>query len=585
MGVNTEQDVSGLPRRSSGGCRAGVRSAGAMGIVVLLAGVLLPLDGAGDSEFDSARPRTASEAGPATVGGSRTPLAALWPFRRSPVRMPALSREVARVADGSGNTGGLIQAAAAAWGRVGCACAATGTVTVVNATSLGAVGDGRADDSGAIAAAIENATGPTVVRLPAGTYRLGRSLFLKSGLVLRGDGASQTHLVFEGTNTGGRCIGIARWDSDQNCPRAALAAGVQQGSRQVRLAAVPDFAPGDIVEIEQENDPAWKLNEAWQQTVEGQIVRVSGVDARGGLLQLDRPLRTSFIMERRPTLRKLVVIQDAGVEDLSVRKADEVEGYSIELKHAVRCWVRGVESEMTFKGHVNLERCFEAEVRDSCFSGSYRFGGGGQGYGVVCGRHTSDCLVENNVFSTLRHSLIVGSGANGNVFGYNFSTARAGRSQWGDLIGDLSVHGNYVFLNLFEGNVVDEAGVPDWYYPAGPENTLYRNRIAGKGLAVDVASDQQIICGNELATGGVLRVRSGVRGTISCANTPEGGLPARRTTLPASLYRINRPSFLSDADPETSWPCIGPGRASSAGKIPAEHRFTAGRCIPESARN
>lgn len=463
----------------------------------------------------------------------------------------------------------------AAWGRAGLGGAPPAYTQVVNALAYGARGDGVTDDTTAIQRAIDAAPSGAVVRLPAGVYKLTKPLYLKSHMILRGDGAALTSLRFSGAGTAGRCLAVARWDSQQTAPQHALLGGYERGSLALALSNVAGYAAGQLIELDEDNDPAWNLTEAWQQRLPGQIVRLAAVDPTNRLLRLERPLRHGFSAARLPRVRRLETIAHTGIENLYVTRADAVDGYTIEFKYAWRCWVRGVESEKTYKAHVWLERSHECEVRQSYLHDAHVFGGG-EGYGVSCGRHTSDGLFENNVFNRLRHSMIVGSGANGNVFGYNYSTNRAADPISGQLQADISVHGNYVMMNLFEGNVAEDADVPDWYWPAGPGNTLFRNRLSNRTTAVDVGSERQNVVANDLPRGNLL-VATGVNETLDYANLIlNQTAPPACSGLPESLYRPTRPSFFPLNDARIPWPPLGPTPGMRQNLIPAQLRMASG---------
>lgn len=472
--------------------------------------------------------------------------------------------------------------ARARWARAGLPGAPTNYAAVLNVRNYGAKGNGTADDTAAVNAAIAQAPAGSVVYLPAGTYRLTQPLYLKSAMILRGDGSALTSLIFEGAGTAGRCIGIIRWDSNQTTTYVTVTAGMTVGSTELTVSSVSGFAVGDIIEIEEDNDSAWGLSEAWQLRLPGQLNRIVAVDAVGRRLTLDRHLRHAFTSARNPRLRKLSMLSNVGIEKLFVRRKDAVSGYTIELKYAARCWIRNVESYMTYKAHVWMERAYECDVRQSYFHDAFVFGGDGQGYGVGCGKRTTDCLIEDNVFRHLRHSMIVGIGANGNVYGYNFSTQRASDPVSGLPQADISVHGNYVFMNLFEGNVLEDADVPDWYWPAGPGNTLFRNRIVNSGTAIDVGSNNQNFLGNVL-TSGTIKTASALQGIVDYGNVKQGNTASVSWpgcschTLPDSLYRCVPPDFIRNAG--VSWPPIGPDEPLDA-PTPAKLRYTSGAYVP-----
>ena len=81
---------------------------------------------------------------------------------------------------------------------------ATPPPTVYDVTSYGAQGDGTADDSNAIQAAIDaaNSRGGGTIVFPAGTFRITRALTLYSKIVFRGAGARAT--VIKKSSGGGQ---------------------------------------------------------------------------------------------------------------------------------------------------------------------------------------------------------------------------------------------------------------------------------------------------------------------------------------------------------------------------------------------
>ncbi len=147
------------------------------------------------------------------------------------------------------------------------------------------------------------------------------------------------------------------------------------------------------------------------------------------------------------------------------------------------------------------EATLGCEFRDSYFHHSFSYGGGGSGYGVSFGRHVTDALCENNVFNHLRHAMIIQVGAAGCVFGYNYSInpvqgdGEVNHNQ-GWVPPDLSLHGRFAQMNLFEGNMVQEIGIADYWGPMGPGNTFLRNDVSGKGVFLYDHSHHQNIIGN-----------------------------------------------------------------------------------------
>ena len=94
--------------------------------------------------------------------------------------------------------------------------------------------------------------------------------------------------------------------------------------------------------------------------------------------------------------------------------------------------------------------------------------------------------------------MLIDVGVVENVFGYNYSRDPVSDES---PLSDISVHGYYPSYNLFEGNVVQEIGISDYWGPAGPGNVYFRNRVESEDIFVNDSSDFQIILGNELVRG------------------------------------------------------------------------------------
>ena len=106
---------------------------------------------------------------------------------------------------------------------------------------------------------------------------------------------------------------------------------------------------------------------------------------------------------------------------------------------------------------------------------AFNNGSGGHGYGIRLDGGTTDVLVENNVARLMRHSFLVQTGGNGNVFGYNYSTDPYGEG-FGEIYTDLSVHGGFGHSNLFEGNQAQHAKI-DNVHASNSSNLFFRNRL------------------------------------------------------------------------------------------------------------
>jgi hypothetical protein len=97
------------------------------------------------------------------------------------------------------------------------------------------------------------------------------------------------------------------------------------------------------------------------------------------------------------------------------------------------------------------------------------------------GESSTYCLVENNVFRRLRHAMGIGTGANSNVYTFNYSREQYSTYKilgkeipYGD--SDICLHGRYPYANLYEHNIVEQIEADDTHGDNGPYNAFVRNR-------------------------------------------------------------------------------------------------------------
>jgi hypothetical protein len=451
-------------------------------------------------------------------------------------------------------------------------------VVNVRAAPFNAVGDGVADDTLAFQHAIDAVTAPGAVWIPAGSYRLTAKLTISKGVVLRGAGPQLSHLLFAHNNDAIEFI------TYQRGPWISLTGGYTRGSTQLTVADASSFIPGGYAEIQQANDPAVmytlaEWDQSWAANAVGQIVTVVGVN--GNQVIISPPLRVDYKAALAPTLRSQRFVEYAGLEQLHLKRLDTSDTHLVTFKNAANVWMRNCVSELAAKAHVNLESTYHVEIRDNTFNDATQWGGGGHGYGVALGLHVSDTLVENNIFRHLRHAMLIHLGANGNVFGYNYSREPY-QSEGGNWTPpDISVHGHYSFANLFEGNIVQEVGIADYWGPSGPFNTFFRNRVEAENADLEDASNWQNLLGNEFVKGEIvwdqdsryphqidpvtLLLQGNRIHDVMVWNAPNID-----HYLPVSYYRSTKPAFYACL----SWPSVGadlPG-----GTNPARERFLRG---------
>ncbi len=441
---------------------------------------------------------------------------------------------------------------------------------------FGAHGNGVANDAAAFQAAIDAvpASGGTVL-VPAGHYLLEQHLELESRVVLRGVGTS-SRLVFDLAGRDEDPIEILRYDRGE---WTGVPAGAAKGARQVTVADASSFTVPGWAEIEQENDPEIMYTDPrWDVSwADGSVGEVVWVTARSGnSLTLRDPLHFPYEPSLNPRIRPQGLIEEVGLEHLSINRLDDGDGETVRVRNAANIWFIGIETSSTVRAHISTQVTYGCLVRDSYLHHSHDYGSGGHGYGVELGRHTTDCLVENNVFESLRHAMLVQVGASGNVFGYNYSRETVSGESWSPP--DISVHGHYAAFNLFEGNVVQEAHIADYWGPAGPGNTLLRNCFEGEGLDVSDQSHRQNLIANDLVGAGEeIEIEAGVEDTIehgnytSAGTTWQSGLPQE---IPDSLYLESRPAFYGNKP----WPAPLDSRPALCSN-PAKERWQTGEPV------
>lgn len=441
-----------------------------------------------------------------------------------------------------------------------------------NILDFGADPNGVKDSYTAFASAIQSLPqSGGVVLIPEGTFRIGSKISIsKNNVTFRGLG-SKSRLIF---NAADHCFEIVTYK------RGAwqyLSSGVTKGVIAVKVPDASKFRIGQFAEIEQDNDSLLMYTntdwiQSWGNNAVGQMFEIVGIS--GDSLTFRQPVNLSFTAKLNARIRPQDFIRNVGFENFYTEKK-VAEGHTFFFNNSAYCWIRNVESKYTRKEHVNITSSLGLVIRDNYFHHSFSYGDGGSGYGVDCAFHATNCLVENNIFSTLRHAMMVHLGANGNVFGYNISiypVQGEGETNLnkGWIPPDISVHGHFPFMNLFEGNRVEEIGISDYWGPSGPGNTFFRNNIVGEGIFLYDQSSYQNLVGN-ISTGlkdetgksaNILKHGNNIKGTVSW----DPSVPDHN--LPYSYYLDTVPAFFIGKP----WPVFGPDIQGSA-KLPAQSRL------------
>lgn len=315
---------------------------------------------------------------------------------------------------------------------------------------------------------------------------------------------------------------------------------------------------GDLIYIK-DNDSD-KITSNWAQGSTGQLIHV--VEVVGDTVFFDAELRRNY--SDIVTLQKIQPVVNAGLERLSIlnRSYSSLQLSNITFVFADNCFIRCVNSFKCNFSHVKLSFSSHIEVSRSIFEEGFDYGNGGRAYGVAIQFGSGDCLIENNHFKKLRHSLLFQAGANGNVVGYNYSI----EPYWTDVslpensAGDIVLHGNYPYSNLIEGNEVQNIVIDDSHGKNGPGNTFFRNRASLYGVFMNNGepTDSSVFVGNEISNSAFLMgnfITSG-NGNYLFGNNRLG------TCIPSNTNEININSLYITSSPffyenYSQWPPIG----------------------------
>ena len=340
---------------------------------------------------------------------------------------------------------------------------------------------------------------PGTIVFPAGDYLFTNTVVVPSGVFIKGESAG-VKLHF---NLGGSGQLLQMAGSTLPTEHEFSEPGIK-GTYSITITDASDISTGDLLRLSMYDEDY--MTSSWAYGSLGQVVEVAGVN--GNTLILADPLNHQYPLNREPKLKKLNAVRNAGIECISIIREDvtTTQTSNIYVENSFNCAVRNVTSEDCNFSHINVRSSSHITIENCHLHHAHNYGGGGQGYGVVFQATSSFCLAQNNIFNHLRHSMLLQSGANGNVLGYNYST----NPFWEQTsfptnsAGDAVLHGNYAYMNLFEGNTVQHIVVDASHGKNGPFNTFVRNRAELYGFFSDMSTttDSMNLVGNEITNSG-----------------------------------------------------------------------------------
>lgn len=446
------------------------------------------------------------------------------------------------------------------------------TVEIDVVKDLGLSSDSSTNDnSSRLNDAIAAITQPTTFNFPSGVFLFLDPIVLQSNTSIKGNGRS-TQFIFDEIGESD-CIQLHGTTSQD--PVAVNQS--MKGENYLILTNGGLLSPDKIILIA--DTDSTKIFSSWALHSTGQVVKIK--NQTGDTLFLDNKLRREYLAENDPFFFVTEPITSTSVENISILRLDSSRSNTsnIGLNYAYNCLIKCVSSELCDFAHISSSRGLHNSIIGNYLTKSADYGGGGSGYGIVLQFTSSECLVSDNTFSQLRHSILLQSGANGNVIAYNYSREPfwEGTLLPSDAAGDLVFHGNYPYANLCEGNVVQNIVIDESHGINGPHNIIFRNRAERYGIVMNssIPSDSQLFIGNEvtnttaffkglylLAGDGHYEFRNNIKGTAR---------PNGTTSLQLnSLYLDNAPT---NENPLT-WPSVGYPNSLERYTNNAELRFT-----------
>ena len=414
-----------------------------------------------------------------------------------------------------------------------------------------------------------------ILNFPSGIFLFNQSINLPGNIVLRGRGADSTTLKFN-LNGSGHAIKVFGLPSNDT---TSIIQNIYKDSNSIIVNDPSLFIPDDWIRIIQDDSDL--INNSWALNTVGQIVKINQVI--NNRILLNSNIRMDYKINAKPYIKKILMKQNVGLECLKLVREDisTDQVSNIKFSRASNCWVSGIESDKCNFAHIDAEYSSNLSISKSYFHDAHNYGSGGKAYGIMLNFTTNECLVEDNIFNHLRHSMILQAGANGNIFSYNFSKD----PYWTGVFfvpsnssGEMVLHGNWPYANLFEGNDVENIVVDNSHASNGPNNTFFRNRARGYGVFFsDTESPGQHFIANEITNASlpppynnfifnVLGNNHILYGNNILGNIDSLGSDSISI---ASYFYTSLPDFI----PFDQWGSIGFPNLVSSSSIPSKDRF------------
>lgn len=382
-------------------------------------------------------------------------------------------------------------------GNVGIPGGITNRATIfanVKNSPYNAVGNGVANDTAAIQAALDACPAEQVVYIPTGTYKVTSALSIKGSYTVRGDGQGLT--IINGNTSGGEVIGFGLLgDGHKNqyvfgAPGTPvnITSGTTLGSSNIVVSSASEITVGNFLNIDVINDTNGVGvtpigNEGYQntggRTSSRMLAQIVLVTAKSGTsITIDPPLVWYFTNSPQavpfPCQNKF-----AGVENLTVFNNNTGADNLFTFYSVACCWVKNIESGWADGDHLCVDSSARCEIRDSYFHDAYLHTPGSHDSTIRLEGHSSGLLLENNIIRRMHIGIMQIAGGLGSVIAYNFMTNQFDSGSLTAMFADVTYHGAHTMMTLFEGNVMNSF-FQDGIWGTSSHGTLLRNFISGQ---------------------------------------------------------------------------------------------------------
>lgn len=418
-------------------------------------------------------------------------------------------------------------------------------------TDFGGKTDNMTDNSTALQNAIQSLNGnPGIIEIPSGNYLFKKTISIPSNVTIKGQGSDKTILNFN-LNGSGDLFSVQGTVTNISAP---ILSGTNKESKTVNVSNAAGFAVNDYVLVKQTANNLLASN--WAYSSFFQIEKIT--KKNGNEISLDKPLRLDFPNANSPVLQKINPVQYVGIESLKIKRSDasSAQTSNIFFNYAVHCRVKGVELENANYAHITLQSSAFTTISGNYLHDAFDYGSGGKGYGVVLQFGAGDNFIFDNIARHLRHSFLLQAEANGNVIAYNYSYDPYWTEGWfpSNSAGDVVLHGNYPYANLFEGNIFQNLVIDNSHGINGPYNTFFRNRMESYGVVMNGNSGERMnFIANEITGTGLLKGLYTIDGNhTEIANNIKGDLQ-RGTVTETSLINKSYASKIGFPNTLGSW--------------------------------